>query len=109
MGAEMRHLGLRNSVNVWIFKLRNARKETFECPICGYRGPFMDKVTHNGIRKHARCPNCSALGRHCLQFLVLQTVLRDKQTDQLKMLHVAIEAFFREFFRSVLVHMKLPT
>lgn len=105
----MRHLGRKNSVDVLIFKLHNARKEKFECPICGYRGPFTDKVTHNGIRKHARCPNCSALERHRLQFLVLQTVLRDKQTDQVKMLHVAPEAFFREFSRSVLVHMKLPT
>jgi SAM-dependent methyltransferase len=58
----------------------------------------MDKVTYNGIRKHARCPNCSALERHRLQFLVLQEVFREKETAHLRMLHVAPEASFRAFF-----------
>jgi len=94
----MRYFGLRNSVNVLAFKLRNHDKEHYECPICGYRGPFLDKVTYNGIRKHARCPNCSALERHRLQFLVLQEVFGGKETAHLRMLHVAPEAFFRDFF-----------
>lgn len=94
----MRYYGLRNSINVLIFKFLSSQEPQFECPICGYRGPFLDKVTHNGIRKHARCPNCSALERHRLQFLVLQEILRAQRTAHLKMLHVAPEAFFREFF-----------
>jgi len=94
----MRYYGLRNSLNVLIFKFRNSHKEKFECSICHYRGPFLDKVTYNGMRKHARCPNCSALERHRLQFLVLQEVFREKETAHLRMLHVAPEAFFREFF-----------
>lgn len=94
----MRHYGLRRGINLLIFKFRNPRKEKFECPICGYRGPFMDKVTSNGLRKHARCPNCMALERHRLQFLVLQEVFKEKETAHLRMLHVAPEAFFREFF-----------
>ena len=94
----MRYYGLRNSFNVLAFKFRNRDKERYECPICGYSGPFLDKATHNSVRKHAKCPNCSALERHRLQFLVLETVLRDKKTNHLKMLHVAPEAFFREFF-----------
>jgi hypothetical protein len=94
----MRYYGLKRRINLLIFKFRNRRKEKFECPICGYRGPFLDKVTYNGIRKHARCPNCSALERHRLQFLVLQEVLRAQRPAHLRMLHVAPEAFFREFF-----------
>lgn len=94
----MRYYGLRNSLNVLIFKFRNSNKEKFECPICRYHGPFLDKVTHNSIRKHAKCPNCGALERHRLQLLVLQTVLSNRKTNHLKMLHVAPEAFFREFF-----------
>lgn len=94
----MRYYGVRNSINVLMFKFGNSQKEQFECPICGYCGPFIDKVTHTGIRKHARCPNCSALERHRLQFLVLQSVLGIKKTNHLKMLHVAPEKFFREFF-----------
>jgi hypothetical protein len=48
----MRYYGLKRRFNLLIFKLRNSRKERFECPICGYHGPFLDKVTYNGIRKH---------------------------------------------------------
>ena len=51
-----------------------------------------------GLRKHARCPNCTALERHRIQFVVLHEVLRDRKTAHLKMLHFAPEPFFREFF-----------
>jgi SAM-dependent methyltransferase len=94
----MRYSGLKRRINLLIFRSCNPGKEKFECPICGYRGPFMDKVTHHGIRKHAKCPNCAALERHRLQFLVLQEVLKERDTSRLRMLHVAPEAFFREFF-----------
>lgn len=94
----MRYFGLRNSVSVLTFRFRNSRKEKFECPICSYHGPFLDKVTYNCIRKHAKCPNCSALERHRLQFLVLREVFGAQRTAHLRMLHVAPEAFFREFF-----------
>lgn len=94
----MRYYGLKRRINLLIFQFRNLRRQKFECPICDYRGPFMDKATHNGIRRHARCPNCAALERHRLQFLVLREVFREKETAHLRMLHVAPEAFFREFF-----------
>lgn len=94
----MRYYGLKRRINLLIFKFRNSCKEKWQCPICDYRGPFMDKGTHNGIRKHARCPNCTALERHRLQFLVLREVFREKETANLRMLHIAPEAFFREFF-----------
>src|SRR5262249_35299058 len=94
----MRYYGIKRRINLLLFNLCNPRKEKFECPICGYCGPFLDKVTVNGIRKHARCPNCSALERHRLQYLVLQEVFSGKETAHWRMLHVAPEAFFREFF-----------
>jgi SAM-dependent methyltransferase len=94
----MRYFGLKRSVNLSIFKFCNRKKEKFECPICGYSGPFMDVVTAEGPRKHAKCPNCTASERHRIQFVVLQDVLRDRPTTQWKMLHVAPEPFFREFF-----------
>lgn len=94
----MRYYGLKRRINLLLFNLRNPGKEKFECPICGYCGPFLDKVTSNGTRKHARCPNCSALERHRLQYLVLQEVFSGKDTTHWRMLHVAPEAFFREFF-----------
>ncbi|MEO5955283.1 MAG: methyltransferase domain-containing protein [Nitrospiraceae bacterium] len=81
-----------------IFKLGNLQKEKFECPVCGYSGPFMDFAPPTGIRKHAKCPNCNALERHRIQFVVVSDVLKDRNTAQLKMLHFAPEPFFREFF-----------
>jgi SAM-dependent methyltransferase len=95
----MQYYGLGKTIGLMAFQLRNLRKEKFECPICAYRGPFLDKTTSGGVRRHAKCPNCMALERHRLQFLVLCEVLRGKPTAQWKMLHVAPEPFLMEFFK----------
>ena len=84
--------------DLMIFKLRTIGKERFECPVCGYKGPFMDIAPTTGLRKHAKCPNCNALERHRIQFLVVKTVLSDISTTDLKMLHFAPEPCFREYF-----------
>lgn len=89
---------LKNRFNFMIFKLRSSEKERFECPVCGYIGPFMDLASTIGLRKHAKCPNCTALERHRIQFLVVEKVLRDINTTDMKMLHFAPEPFFREYF-----------
>lgn len=92
------YYGLKRRVNFLIFKLRNLQKEKFECPICGYIGPFVDIVTSDGPRKHAKCPKCTASERHRIQCVVLHEVLRDRPTRHWKMLHFAPEPFFRRFF-----------
>jgi SAM-dependent methyltransferase len=89
---------LRNGIRLVIFKLCNLRKEQFECPVCGYRGPFMDFAPSTGLRKHARCPNCQALERHRIQFVAVTDVLRERNPAALKMLHFAPEPCLREFF-----------
>jgi SAM-dependent methyltransferase len=81
-----------------IFRLRNWRKDKFECPICHYRGPFMDLDPPTGYRKHAKCPQCGAFERHRLQFLVADNILNSLATRKLKMLHFAPEVFFRRYF-----------
>lgn len=80
------------------FKLRSSGKERFECPVCGYIGPFMDDAPPTGLRTHAKCPNCNALERHRLQFLAVEKLLRDIDTTDMKILHFAPEPFFREYF-----------
>jgi predicted RNA-binding Zn-ribbon protein involved in translation (DUF1610 family) len=85
-------------IRVLIFRLQNLRKERFECPVCGYRGPFEDVHPSPALRKHAKCPNCGSLERHRLQYLVIQKVLQERKTAQMKILHLAPEPFFREFF-----------
>lgn len=89
---------LKNRIIFIIFKLQNSEKEKFECPICGYSGSFMGRVASTGLRKHAKCPNCNALERHRIQFLVVNEVLSDMSTTNLKILHFAPEPFFREYF-----------
>ena len=88
---------LKHRIRLLIFRFRHFQRERFECPVCGYSGPFMD-IDRHGFRKHALCPNCNALERHRLQFLVLNDVLKDINTTTLKILHFAPEPFFREFF-----------
>ena len=89
---------LKSKIVVLIFKLLNSQREKFECPICGYSGPFMDSSSSAGLRKHAKCPNCNALERHRLQFLAMNDVLNRIDTANLKMLHFAPEPFLREYF-----------
>lgn len=70
----------------------------FECPVCGYLGPFLDLRRPTGKRRHARCPWCGAKERHRLQYLVLQSLLKGWDASDKRMLHVAPERFFRDFF-----------
>jgi SAM-dependent methyltransferase len=91
---------LKNRIKYVVFRLYARNQEKFECPICGYRGPFMDIVSTTGLRKHAQCPNCNALERHRIQYLVVNEVLKNINPVNMKMLHFAPESFFREFFSS---------
>ena len=69
---------LKHKTKLIVFRFRNLRKETFACPVCGYRGPFMDLAPPTGLRKHAQCPNCNALERHRIQFLVVNETIRQE-------------------------------
>jgi SAM-dependent methyltransferase len=89
---------VKKRIKLSVFRFRARKKEKFECPICGYRGPFMDITPITGLRKHAQCPNCSALERHRIQYLVANDVLKNIDPSNMKMLHFAPESFFREFF-----------
>ena len=71
-----------------IFKFQNPRKKKFECPLCGYIGPFMDMNPPTGLRKHAQCPQCNALERHRLQYLVVMNVLKNINASKMKMLQL---------------------
>jgi SAM-dependent methyltransferase len=96
-GTQLLHR-VRNKIRgpIPIFKLLNRNKERFECPICGYEGPFADFRSIGGFRKHAICPQCGALERHRLQYLVMRDVMSTMPSA--KMLHFAPEQFFRPIF-----------
>ena len=79
----------------WLYPTR----AKYECPICGYNGPFLDVNDKIGPRKHARCPDCGGVERHRLQFVVTESLLRDRDTSQQRILHFAPEPFFRQWFQ----------
>ena len=79
------------------FRVAGRNKERFECPSCSYIGPFVDDADPTGLRRHAQCPRCDGLERHRLQCLAVTSLLKDRATESLKMLHVAPEPFFSAF------------
>lgn len=89
---------LINQVSRQIFRLQNITKEKFECPVCGYVGPFRDINPPTGLRRHACCPGCGALERHRIQYLVVNVIVREKDVAGLSMLHFSPESFFRGIF-----------
>jgi SAM-dependent methyltransferase len=95
---------MENWIVLPVFLLCNLKKERFECPVCGFRGPFKDVSPPTGLRKHAKCPKCNAAERHRIQYLVVTKVLNNIDTSSLKMLHFAPEPFFKDFFSSRFGH-----
>lgn len=81
-----------------IFRFLNRNKEQFECPICNYKGPFMDLNSSIAVRKHAKCPKCGAVERHRIQYLVIMNLLKNLNISNMKMIHFAPEALFRPIF-----------
>jgi hypothetical protein len=65
---------IRKEIPIPILKFVNREKERFDCPICGYSGPFRDLHSVAGFRKHAVCPKCNAEERTRLQYLVVPYV-----------------------------------
>ena len=78
-----------------VFRLTHPGREAFDCPVCGYRGPFKDKAD----RQHAKCPACGALERARLQFVVLKRLLADFAPETKGALHIAPEPAFRRYLR----------
>jgi SAM-dependent methyltransferase len=73
--------------------------DIYTCPVCGYCGRFESVFPETGERKNAKCPKCSALERHRLQYLVLKAVSQGVATERMTMLHFAPEDFLRPIFK----------
>ena len=90
----------KHRIEFLAFRARSGDKQSFECPICGYVGPFMDVRPATGFRQHAQCPACRALERHRIQFVVVGGIFGDGRMTGARMLHFAPEPFFRDYFAS---------
>lgn len=80
-----------------LFSLLHPAEPRFECPICGYHGPFCAVTPSTGRRKNAQCPSCGAYERHRLQCWCLQGLLTRHDFSQMRLLHFAPEVHLREF------------
>ncbi|MDC1149622.1 methyltransferase domain-containing protein [Gammaproteobacteria bacterium] len=79
-----------------IFKLININsKHKYICPICNYKGPFMDKNN----RHHAKCPRCGELERARMAMLVVNEIYDDHKASQTDVLHISPENFLRKIFK----------
>ena len=79
-----------------IFKLININsKHKYVCPICNYKGPFMDKNN----RHHAKCPKCGELERARMAMLVVNEIYDDHKASQTDVLHISPENFLRKIFK----------
>lgn len=83
--------------------ISNFFKKKFDCPICDYRGPFLEFKRPDRVVKYMRCPQCKGLVRHRLQYLVLKELFTNVDSSK-RMLHVAPEPFFIPFFKERLRH-----
>lgn len=79
-----------------IFKLININsKHKYICPICNYKGPFMDKNN----RHRAKCPKCGELERARMAMLVVNEIYDDHKASQTDVLHISPENFLRKIFK----------
>src|SRR4029077_8520968 len=82
-----------------IYKLKNLRRRSFDCPVCGYSGPFKDQFTLDTVMQESFCPKCHSMERHRLQYLVMRTLRGEMDFSRMSMLHFAQEHFLREPYR----------
>ena len=79
-----------------MFKLININsKHKYICPICNYKGPFMDKNN----RHRAKCPKCGELERARMAMLVVNEIYDDHKASQTDVLHISPENFLRKIFK----------
>lgn len=93
----MRHR-LTEKLKQWLrplpFRLLHLSSPSFECPICGYRGPFKDKrITKSPdvVRSSSKCVSCGSTERHRMQYLVIEEFFANWNAKEKSCLHIAPE------------------
>ena len=79
-----------------IYKLLNpTSKYKYQCPICNYHGPFLDKKD----RFRAKCPKCGEVERARMAILVLKELYDNEQAYKTDVLHISPENFLKKYFK----------
>ena len=71
----------------------------FVCPVCGYRGIFIDAPGPLGARKYGSCPECGSMERHRLQAMALDLILAGFEPEIKSALHFAPEPGLAKILR----------
>jgi len=85
-----------------LYKATGLWRDSYRCPICGYRGPMKTKrVTRSPrlARLHSKCPRCASVERHRLQSLVLDELLPSLPRHTNAALHIAPEQCLQKRLR----------
>jgi len=85
---------MKRVVRPSIYRLVHRNKAIFDCPICGYRGPFKDKRVTNRpgtVRNNSKCPGCSATERHRMLSLMIEELFVNWNPSTKRILHFAPE------------------
>lgn len=82
---------LQTRVGRTCFRVLRRDKPAFECPICGYRGPFADAWLPYSRLRHLLCPGCRSATRHRLLFLALQQLAQTRDFRRDSLLYLAPE------------------
>ncbi|MBD3346460.1 MAG: methyltransferase domain-containing protein [Chitinivibrionales bacterium] len=96
---RIRKIPLINSVYPWLYAIVHKMQQQFECPMCSYKGPFMNTDTEYGKRMYSTCPQCGSGERHRLAWLVMKSLFEAHDLARMSMLHIAPEQFFRKQLR----------
>ena len=86
-----------------IFRAMHPGKPAFDCPVCGYRGPFKDKrITREPdlMRTDSKCPRCGAVERHRFQHLCFRDIFTEWDPSDRAALHIAPEFCFESMLRA---------
>ena len=84
----------KHALRPTLYKTFYRSKESFECPICKYQGPFKDRVIRKNprlVRKHAKCVGCGAFERQRMLSLVIDDALANWAKSPKRLLHIAPE------------------
>lgn len=90
----------RVHVPVALFRLVSAHKPKYDCPVCGYHGPFEDEVGRWHTKRDTTCPACGSTERTRMLWLVLDEALAQMDPVSKRAIHFAAEDLLKPLLRT---------
>jgi SAM-dependent methyltransferase len=100
MQRVVRAVRRRVHLPVSLFRLFSAGKPSYECPVCGYQGPFRNQAGHWISKRNTACPACGSTERTRMLWLVLSEVLDGIDARSKRAIHFAPEPLLSPLLRT---------